>query len=86
MLNKIIRVSDEVHDSLSRLATKNGSYNDVIKRLIDYYEDFSDEQAEFYNCEIDRIENGTFEKVNEINLSELEARVSKLEKEITSNL
>ena len=86
MLNKTIKVSDEVHDSLSRLATKNDSYNDVIKRLIDYYEEFSDEQAEFYNSEIDRIENGTFENVNEITLSELEARVSKLEKEIKNEL
>ena len=52
MLNKTIRVSKEVHDLLSGLARKNDSYNDVIKRLIDNYEEFSDEQAEFYNNEI----------------------------------
>ena len=40
MLNKTIRVSKEVHDLLSGLARKNDSYNDVIKRLIDNYEEF----------------------------------------------
>ncbi len=82
MLNKTIRVSKEVHDLLSGLARKNDSYNDVIKRLIDNYEEFSDEQAEFYNNEIEQVDNGIFENVHEISLSELEERVSKLEKEI----
>ena len=82
MLTKTIRVSEEVYELLSGLATKNDSYNDVIKRLIDNYEEFSDKQAEFYNAEIERVDNGIFENVHEISLSELEARVSKLEKEI----
>ena len=56
MLNKTIRVSEEVHDSLSALATKNNTFNDVIKKLIDNYEEFSDEQADFYNQEIERID------------------------------
>ena len=86
MLNKTIRVSEEVHDSLSALATKNNTFNDVIKKLIDNYEEFSDEQADFYNQEIERIENGIFENVNKITLSELEARVSQLEKEINNEL
>ena len=86
MLNKTIRVSEEVHDSLSALATKNNTFNDVIKKLIDIYEEFSDEQADFYNQEIERIENGIFENVNKITLSELEARVSQLEKEINNEL
>ena len=86
MLNKTIRVSEEVHELLSSLATKNDSYNDIIKRLIDSYEEFSDEQAEFYNQEIERIENGIFENVNEISLSQLEKRVTKLEKEIKNEL
>lgn len=86
MLNKTIRVSEEVHELLSSLATKNDSYNDIIKRLIDSYEEFSDEQAEFYNQEIERVENGIFENVNEISLSQLEKRVTKLEKEIKNEL
>lgn len=86
MLNKTIRVSEEVHELLSGLANKNDSYNDVIKRLIEDNEEFSDEQAEFYNEEIERIENGVYENVHEISLSELEARVSQLEKEIKHEL
>lgn len=82
MLNKTIRVSEEVHELLSGLATKNDSYNDVIKRLIENNEEFTDEQAEFYNQEIERVETGIHENVTEITLSELEARVAKLEQEI----
>lgn len=86
MLNKTIRVSEEVHELLCGLASKNDSFNDVIKRLIENNEEFSDEQAKFYNEEIERIENGIHENVNEISLTELEARVSKLEKEIKNEL
>ena len=86
MLNKTIRVSEEVHELLSGLATKNDSYNDVIKRLIEDNEEFTDKQAEFYNQEIERVENGIHENVTEITLSELEARVAKLEQEIKHDL
>ena len=86
MLNKTIRVSEEVHELLSGLATKNDSYNDVIKRLIEDNEEFTDEQEEFYNQEIERVENGIHENVTEITLSELEARVAKLEQEIKHDL
>ena len=86
MLNKTIRISDEVHKSLSSLASKNDTFNDVIKRLIEQNEEFSDEQAEFYNQEIERIENGFYEDVDEISLEELEKRVSQLEKEINHEL
>ena len=77
MLNKTIRISEEVHKSLSSLASKNDTFNDVIKRLIEQNEEFSDEQAEFYNQEIERIENGIYEDVNEISLEDLEKRVSR---------
>lgn len=86
MLNKTIRASEEVHEMLSRLAAKNDSYNDVIKRLIEDNEEFTDEQAEFYNQEIERVENDIYENVTEITLSELEARVAKLEQEIKHDL
>lgn len=86
MLNKTIRISDEVHKSLSSLASKNDTFNDVIKRLIEQNEEFTDEQAEFYNQEIERIENGIYEDVDEISLEELEKRVSQLEKEINHEL
>ena len=86
MLNKTIRISDEVHKSLSSLASKNDTFNDVIKRLIEQNEEFTDEQAEYYNQEIERIENGIYEGVNEISLEELEKRVTQLEKEIKHEL
>lgn len=86
MLNKTIRVSEEVHELLSGLANKQDSYNDVIKKLIENNEEFSDEQAEFYNQEIERIDNGIYENVNEINLSDLEDRVVKLENEMKNEL
>ena len=83
MLNKTIKISKEVHESL---VSKNDTYNDVIKRLIGQNEEFSDEQAEFYNKEIERTENGIYENVSEISLSELEKRVTQLEKEIKHEL
>ena len=86
MLNKTIKVSEEVYESLSTLATKNNNINDVIKKLLENYEEFTDKQANFYNQEIERIENGIFENVNEITLSELEERVNKLENEIKIGL
>ena len=86
MLNKTIKVSEEVHELLSNLSAKNDTYNDVIKRLIENNEEFTDEQAKFYNAEIEKIENGIYENVNEISLSELEVRVSKLEKEIKNEI
>ncbi len=86
MLNKTIRVSEEVQELLSKLATKNDSFNDVIKRLIENNEEFTDKQVEFYNQEIERIENGIYENINEISLAELEDRVTKLKKEIKNEL
>ena len=86
MLNKTIRISEEVHELLSSLASKNDTFNDVIKRLIEQNEEFSDKQANFYNQEIERIENGIYEEVTEISLSNLEKRVTQLEKEIKHEL
>ena len=86
MLNKTIRISEEVHESLSSLASKEDTFNDVIQKLIEQNEEFTDKQAEFYNQEIERVENGIYEDVNEITLEDLEKRVSQLEKEIKHEL
>ena len=86
MLNKTIKVSDEVHKLLSALAKKNDTYNDVIKRLIENNEEFTDAQAEFYNQEIERVEKGIHENVTKITLFELESRVARLEQEINHDL
>ena len=82
MSTKSIEISEEVYNALSSLKTENNSFNDVIKKLLEPDEEFTDEQAEFYNQEIERIENGIFEDVEEITLSEIEAEIKRLKKEI----
>ena len=85
MMTKTIKISEKTHKSLSELASKNETFNDVITFLIDYYhenEEFSDEQAEFYNKEIEKFEEGNLDSVSEVTLSELEKRISKLENEL----
>ena len=84
-MNKTIKISEKTHKLLSELASKNDTFNDVIAFLIDYYyenEEFSDEQAEMYNRDIEKFENGNMENVSELTLSDLEKRITKLEKEI----
>lgn len=85
MLTKTIKISEKTHESLMQLASKNQTFNDVINFLINYYlenEEFSDEEAEFYNKEIEKFENGNLENVCEVTLEELEQRIIKLENEI----
>lgn len=85
MMTKTIKISEKTHKLLSELASKNETFNDVISFLIDYYyenEEFSDEEAEFYNKEIEKFENGNIEGVSKVSLSDLEKRISKLENEL----
>ena len=82
MLTKTIKISEKTHESLMQLASKNQTFNDVINFLINYYcenEELSDEEAEFYNKEIEKFENGNLENVCEVTLEELEQRIIKLE-------
>lgn len=84
-MTKTIKISEETHKLLSELASKNDTFNDVIAFLINYYhenEEFSDEQAEIYNQDIERFEKGNLENVSEVTLFALEKRISKLENEI----
>lgn len=83
-MTKTIKISEKTHKLLSELASKNETFNDVIAFLIDYYyenEEFSDEQAESYNRDIEKFEKGDMENVSELTLYELEKRISKLENE-----
>ena len=85
MMTKTIKISTANHNSLSKLASKNDTFNDVISFLIEYYythEEFSDEKAEFYNEEIEKFENGNLENVKELTLESLEERINKLELEL----
>lgn len=89
MMTKTIKISQSTHDALSDLASKNDTFNDVITFLIKYYkenEEFTDEEAEFYNKEIEKFENGNYDHVTEISLEELEQRITLLEQEIKHEL
>ncbi|WP_407462504.1 hypothetical protein [Methanobrevibacter sp.] len=85
MMTKTIKISQDTHESLSELASKNDTFNDVIRFLIDYYktnEEFSDEEAKIYNYEIEKFENDDLENLNKLSLKSLDERISKLENEI----
>ena len=89
MLSKTIKISEDTHKTLSSLASKGDTFDDVIVSLIklhEYHEEFSEEQAKFYNEEIERIENGCYDDVPTVTMSELEERIAKLEKEIENGL
>jgi predicted CopG family antitoxin len=85
MMTKTIKISEKTHESLSKLASKNETFNDVITFLIEYYhenEDFTDEEAESHNNDIEKFENSDFDNVSKLTLSNLEKRISKLENEL----
>ena len=74
---------------MSELASKKDTFNDVINYLIKYYkenEEFTDEEADYYNEEIEKFEQGNFEQVSEITLEDLEQRITLLEQEIKHDL
>lgn len=85
MLTKTIRISESNHIILSMMSSKNDTINDVISHLINYYlyfEEFSDDEADFYNSEIEKFENGILDDVEEVTLDELDKRLSFLENKI----
>lgn len=89
MMTKTIKISKNTHDALSELASKKDTFNDVINHLIEYYkenEEFSDEEAEFYNNEIENFENGKLNNVSEITLEELDERITLLEQEVIQRI
>ena len=60
-----------------------------VEEFVDYYkenEEFSDDEAEFYNKEIENFENGNSTNVSEITLEELDERITLLEQEIKHEL
>ena len=81
MAMKTIRVSEEIHTKLSHLGLKSETYNDIIGRLIsayekEYLEDFSDEDAEYYNERIRQFENGNYEGTRKVDLDAIRAKRS----------
>ncbi len=81
MTMKTIRVSEEIHTKLSHLGLKSETYNDIIARLIsayekEYLEDFTDEDAEYYNERIRQFENGNYEGTRKVDLDAIRAKRS----------
>ena len=79
MIMKTIRVSEETHAKLSHLGLKSETYNDIIERLIKvyeevYFEDFSEEKAEYYNERISQFEKGNYEGTRKVDLNAIRQR------------
>lgn len=73
---KTIRVSEEIHTKLSHLGLKSETYNDIIARLISAYEseyldDFTDDDAAYYNERIRQFENENYKGTVEVDLDAL---------------
>lgn len=76
MVMKTIRVSEEIHTKLSHLGLKSETYNDIIARLISAYEseyldNFTDDDAAYYNERIRQFENGNYKGTVEVDLDAL---------------
>ena len=79
---KTIEVSDELYVLLNRVTKDNSTFNDTIMDLLKdnfYNEEFTDEEAKYYNECIKKIENGDFSGTYEINLEDIDEELEKLE-------
>ncbi len=73
MAMKTIRVTEEIHTKLAHLGLKSETYNDIIARLIEayekmYFEELSDEEADYYNERIRLFENGDYAGTRKVDL------------------
>ena len=73
MTMKTIRVTEENHTKLAHLGLKSETYNDIIARLIEayvkmYFEELSDEEADYYNERIRLFENGDYAGTRKVDL------------------
>ena len=73
MAMKTIRVTEEVHTKLAHLGLKSETYNDIIARLIEayekmYFEELSDEEADYYNERIRHFENRDYSGTRKVDL------------------
>ena len=76
MAMKTIRVTEEIHTKLAHLGLKSETYNDIIARLIEvyermYFEELSDEDADYYNERIRHFENGDYRGTRKVDLDAL---------------
>ena len=73
MTMKTIRVTEETHAKLAHLGLKSETYNDIIARLIEvyekmYFDELSDEEADYYNERIRHFENGNYSGTRKVDL------------------
>ena len=83
---KTIKVTQEVHDMLSEIGSKKDTYNDIIFKLIkehneQYSEEFEDDQADYYNRCIEKIENEDYSDIIEVNFDNIDEKLERLESE-----
>ncbi|WP_407393703.1 hypothetical protein, partial [Methanobrevibacter sp.] len=76
---KTIRVTEEIHEKLSHLGLKSETYNDIIERLITVYEnvvfeEFSDDEAAYYNERIKHFANGNYEGTRKVDLDVIKSK------------
>ena len=74
MAMKTIRVSEETHERLSYLGLKSETDNDIIERLMNFYEktyfeEFTEDEAEYYNERIKHFEMGNYEGTRKVDLN-----------------
>ena len=73
-----IEISQKVHDRLCEITPKGKTFDYAIRFLINYYmenEELSDEEAEYYNKQIEKFESGNYEGVRKVSLRDLEKRL-----------
>ena len=73
-----IEISQKVYDRLCEITPKGKMFDYAVSFLIDYYlenEEFSDDEAEYYNKQIEKFERGNYEGVHKVSLSDLEKRI-----------
>lgn len=83
---KTIKVTQEVHNMLSEIGSKKDTYNDIILKLINehneqYSEEFEDDQADYYNKCIEKIENEDYSNIIEVDFDNIDEELERLESE-----
>lgn len=78
MLCRKIEISEETYEHLCEMTPNGKTFDYTINFLIDYYlenEEFSDDEVEYYNKQIEKFESGSYDGVRKISLNDLEKRL-----------
>ncbi len=80
MVSRKIEISQKVYGRLCEITPKGKTFDYALTFLIDYYldnEEFSDEEAEYYNKQIEKFESGNYDGVRKVSLNDLEKRIGR---------